>query len=134
VAANCDAEAGGSHLALRNLSAKCQQSFIGQDLGQDTRKRSRQLKVLLFSAPHRSPRERRICLPGDQHIYDGCLARAGSQFWSEAEEFRIGFVVRVLEVFEQTVAGFADFGRDPGQPGGNFNGFNLAEEGADAVK
>ena len=57
-----------------------------------------------------------------------------ASFRARRMQLRVGVVVGVGEVFQEALAGFAEFRRDLGQPDGGFDGFDLAEEGPDAVE
>ena len=72
-------------------------------------------------------------LPGDEHRHDGRLAGAGGELQREAQQLRVGVVVRVREVLEEPLAALAGVRRDLGQPDGRLDRLDLAEERADAL-
>ncbi len=71
-------------------------------------------------------------LPGDEHGHDGGFAGSGGEFEGEAEKFGIRFLIDLFEMGFEGFGGFAEFGGDFEEPDGGFDGFDLAEEGADA--
>ena len=73
-------------------------------------------------------------LPGDEHGDDGGLAGAGGELQGDAEKLGIGVLVGGFEVIEKFPAPLALVRGDFGEPDGGFDGFDLAEEGADAGK
>ena len=73
-------------------------------------------------------------LPGDQHGHDGRLAGAGGEFQRQSGKSRIGLFVGGVQVFEEPLSGVAEARCDFGQPDDGFRGFDLAEEGAEAVR
>ena len=73
-------------------------------------------------------------LPGDEHGDDGGLAGAGGELQGDAEKLGVGVLVGRFEVIEKFPAALALMRGDFGEPDGSFDGFDLAEEGANAGK
>ena len=73
-------------------------------------------------------------LPGDDHRHDGRLAGAGRQLERQAGEAGVGLLVGGVEVVEEAAAVAADLGGDLAQPDDRLDGFDLAEEGAQAAE
>src|SRR5579871_943594 len=73
-------------------------------------------------------------LPGDEHRHDGGFARASGKFEGDAEESGIGLMIGVGQVIEESFAGLARVGGDFGEPDGNFDGLDLAEERPDVIE
>ena len=72
-------------------------------------------------------------LPRDEHRHHGGFARAGRQLERKAHQFGIGIAIGVLQVFENAASGFrvrSDFV----EPDGGFDGFDLTEKRAHALK
>ena len=73
-------------------------------------------------------------LPGDQHGHDRGLAGACGELECEAVETGIGLLVGAFEVVEERPAALPELRRDFVQPDRGLGGFDLAEEGAEALE
>ena len=108
-------------------------------LGSRTRRRSR---IVMPGVTIRKPRLKRLLagrpdgvdrLPGDQHRHDGGLAAARRHLHGDAQQLGVGLFVGAFEVFPELGVALL-LARDFGQPDDGFRGFDLAEEGADALE
>ena len=73
-------------------------------------------------------------LPGDDHGHHHCFARPRGQLQGHAQQLRIGLLIGVLDVVEESLTTSAQGGRYFSNPDCGFDCFNLAEEGAYSLK
>jgi hypothetical protein len=73
-------------------------------------------------------------LPGNQHRHDRRLAGAGRQFQRETQQFRVGLLVRPLDVLPEFVTPLAHLGRNFDKPDDRLDSLNLTEERTDAME
>ena len=73
-------------------------------------------------------------LPRNQHGHDRCFSGAGGHFQGQTQKFGIGLAVGIFKMFQKSFSCLPYFRGDLCQVNDRFNGFNLAEEGANAVE